>query len=167
LLGGAIFLTFLGEAQRLNQHFRMRKNIVVDGLLQCLVGDQRLAGVCRLRQRWDAAGECEGACNRESNKQSFNLHNSHASITPSGPACGTRETYFIVPKFGMIREIYFPVLTPSRAPCSSHQDIRHAGLAGTFSPIAGTLSGNRYIRSIAWNFTRNRTIDARGERFLN
>ncbi len=38
----------------------MRKNIVVDGLLQCPIGDQRFAGVCRLRERREATREREG-----------------------------------------------------------------------------------------------------------
>jgi hypothetical protein len=55
----------------------MRKNIVVDGLLERLVGGQRFAGVCRLRQRRDAAGERECANNRESDKRPPNLHIGH------------------------------------------------------------------------------------------
>jgi hypothetical protein len=96
LLGDAILLTFLGDAQRLHENFWMRKNIVVDGLLQCLVGDRRFAGVYRLRQCRDAAGERECASNREKDKQLLNVHTGHSSITQNGPAVETRQPYFIV-----------------------------------------------------------------------
>jgi hypothetical protein len=53
----------------------MRKDIAVDGPLQCLVGDKCIA-VCRLRHGWDATEEREGARNRESDKQLSILHTS-------------------------------------------------------------------------------------------
>src|SRR5580704_2670313 len=86
----------------------MRKNIVVDGLLQCLVGDQRFAGVCRLRRGRNAAEERECACNRESNEPLSTLHTSRSSITQNGPAGGTRQPYSIVAEVGDDLRNIFP-----------------------------------------------------------
>ena len=60
-------LTLPRNLQELDRHFRMRENIIVNDFLESLVGERRLAAVCRLRRSGRAAQEREQARNHGGN----------------------------------------------------------------------------------------------------
>jgi len=75
------------ESQQWHKKFRSRLHCEIFWReLQCLVGDQRFAGVCRLRQR-RVAEERECASNRENDRR----HRLFIAVHESG--VGTKPTY--------------------------------------------------------------------------